>query len=191
LPRPDDYFVEEVKQELLRDERLGDTAEERYYSVFRGGLHIHTTLDPRAQQMALQARNDVLAELAPEGTPTGIIPIAPHPGPGPDEGKERYATGAVVSVEPGTGAVRAMVGGSGFEENKYNVATQGLRSGGSTFKVFVLMALLENGYVPSDSISGSGPCSFTGIPGLEPDPYEVENFDNSRGGTATITSQTL
>src|SRR5690606_10989043 len=66
-----------------------------------------------------------------------------------------------------------------------------LRSGGSTFKVFVLMALLENGYVPSDSVSGSGPCSFTGIPGLNPDPYRVENFGNSGGGGGTITSQTL
>jgi penicillin-binding protein 1A len=187
LPQAQDYFVEEVKQQLLDDERLGATAEERYYSVFRGGLEIHTTLDPRAQSMALQARNDVLAEIAPEGTPTAIVPIADNP----ETGAPRFATGAVVSVEPGTGAVRAMVGGSGFEAEKYNVTTQGLRSGGSTFKVFVLMALLEHGYVPNDSVSGSGPCSFTGIPGLNPDPYRVENFANSGGGGGTILQQTL
>ena len=187
LPQAQDYFVEEVKQQLLDDERLGATAEERYYSVFRGGLEIHTTLDPRAQSMALQARNDVLAEIAPEGTPTAIVPIADNP----ETGEPRFATGAVVSVEPGTGAVRAMVGGSGFEAEKYNVTTQGLRSGGSTFKVFVLMALLEHGYVPNDSVSGSGPCSFTGIPGLHPDPYRVENFANSGGGGGTILQQTL
>ncbi|MET0726980.1 MAG: transglycosylase domain-containing protein [Acidimicrobiales bacterium] len=188
LPTPDDHFVEQVKQQLLRDVRLGETAEERYYAVFRGGLQIHTTLDPRAQAQALQARNDVLAELAPEGTPVGIVPIPPDPQTG---NPNRYATGAVVSIEPNTGAVRAMVGGSDFEADKFNVVTQGLRSGGSTFKVFVLMALLENGYVPNDTVSGSGPCSFTGIPGLDPDPYVVDNFDNSRGGSGTITQQTL
>src|SRR3546814_5831101 len=53
------------------------------------------------------------------------------------------------------------------------------------------MALLENGFVPNDTVSGSGPCRFTGIPGLNPDPYPVENFGNSRGGTGTITQQTL
>jgi penicillin-binding protein 1A len=187
LPPAQDYFVEEVKQQLLDDERLGATPEERYRAVFRGGLQIHTTLDPRAQQMALTARNDVLAEVAPDGAPVGTVPLAKNP----DTGVERYATGAVVSVEPGTGAVRAMVGGSGFEAEKYNVTTQGLRSGGSTFKVFVLMALLEHGYVPSDSVNGSGPCSFTGIPGLSPDPYRVENFANSGGGGGTILQQTL
>ncbi|HEX4866656.1 MAG TPA: transglycosylase domain-containing protein [Acidimicrobiales bacterium] len=187
LPQPDTYFVEEVKQLLLDDVRLGATREEREYAVFRGGLQIHTTLDPRAQSMALQARNDVIAELAPKDAAPATIPLAPNPFTGAD----RFATGAVVSVEPSTGAIRAMVGGSGFEKNKFNVTTQGLRSGGSTFKVFVLMALLEAGYVPNDTVSGSGPCSFTGIPGLNPDPYVVENFDNSRGGSGTITQQTL
>jgi len=187
LPQPDTYFVEEVKQQLLDDVRLGETREEREYAVFRGGLQIHTTLDPRAQLMATVARNDVLAEVAPPGTPTAIVPIAPNP----ETGEPRVATGAVVSVQPGTGAVRAMVGGAGFSDNKFNVTTQGLRSGGSTFKVFVLMALLENGYVPNDSVNGSGPCSFTGIRGLNPDPYKVENFANSGGGRGTITQQTL
>ncbi|MGQ0831206.1 MAG: transglycosylase domain-containing protein [Microthrixaceae bacterium] len=187
LPQADSYFVEEVKQQLLRDPRLGDTADERYYAVFRGGLRIHTTLDPRAQRLATTARDDVLREVAPPGTPTAIVPIAPNP----DTGAARVATGAVVSVEPRSGAIRAMVGGAGFADNQFNVTTQGLRSGGSTFKVFVLLALLENGYVPNDSVNGGGPCSFTGIRGLVPDPYRVENFGNSGGGGGTILQQTL
>ena len=187
LPKKEDYFVEEVKQLLLDDTRLGDTREEREYQVFRGGLKIYTTLDPRAQAQALTARNDVLAEVAPEGTPPGLVPIRA------DEttGAPRNATGAVVSVEPGTGAVRALVGGSGFEQDKFNVATQGLRSGGSTFKIFVLMALLEHGYSPNDTVNGGGPCTFKDIPGMEPNPYTAENFGNSGGGSGTITSQTL
>ena len=187
-PETQDYFVEEVKQALFDDPRLGDTREERQNRVFRGGLRIHTTLDPRAQTMATTARNDVLREIAPEGTPTGLVPLVPDP----VTGTARNATGAVVSVEPGSGAVRAMVGGAGFESEKFNVTTQGAgRSGGSTFKIFVLMALLENGYLPTDSVSGSSPCTFRDIPGMFPDPYRVENFAGSGGGGGTITSQTL
>ncbi|MEQ1787756.1 MAG: transglycosylase domain-containing protein, partial [Acidimicrobiales bacterium] len=186
-PETQDYFVEEVKQALFDDPRLGATREERQNRVFRGGLRIFTTLDPRAQLLATASRNEVLAEVAPEGTPTALVPIAP------DEttGAPRNATGAVVSIEPGTGAVRAMVGGAGFASDKFNVTTQGTRSGGSTFKIFVLMALLENGYTPNDSVNGGGPCTFRDIPGMFPDPYRVENFSNSGGGGGTITSQTL
>src|SRR3546814_1372481 len=60
LPQAEDYFVEEVKQQLLDDVRLGETREEREYAVFRGGLQIHTTLDPIAQIHATVSRNDVL-----------------------------------------------------------------------------------------------------------------------------------
>ncbi len=191
-PTPDTYFVEEVKQQLLDDERLGESRSDREQALFRGGLRIHTTLDPKAQALAETSRNDVLAEVSPEGTAVGTTPIAP------DErtGAPRWATAAVVSVEPGTGAIRAMVGGPSFADAKVNIATgrgvQGVgRSGGSTFKIFVLMALLENGYVPSDSVNGTGPCRFTGIRGLDPDPYDVDNFDNSGGSVGTILEQTL
>jgi membrane peptidoglycan carboxypeptidase len=191
-PESQDYFIEEVKQALFDDPRLGATREERQNRVFRGGLRIYTTLDPRAQLLATGARNDVLAEVSPEGTPAGTTPIGLHPGPGELTGTPISATGVVVSVEPGTGAVRAMVGGAGFASDQYNIATQGVgRSGGSTFKIFVLMALLENGYLPTDSVSGSGPCTFRDIPGMVPDPYTVENFGNSGGGGGTILSQTL
>jgi penicillin-binding protein 1A len=53
------------------------------------------------------------------------------------------------------------------------------------------MALLENGYLPTDSVNGGGPCTFQDIPGMFPDPYRVENFGNSGGGGGTISSQTL
>ena len=178
-PETQDYFVEEVKQALFDDPRLGATREERQNRVFRGGLRIYTTLDPRAQAHGhagsqRRARRDRAGGHAHRRS----CPLAP------DEatGKPRNATGAVVSVEPGTGAVRAMVGGAGFESEKFNVTTQGTgRSGGSTFKVFVLMALLENGYLPTDSVSGSSPCTFRDIPGMFPDPYRVENFGGQRG----------
>jgi penicillin-binding protein 1A len=187
LPEPNSYFVEEVRKQLRDDRRLGDSTAEREALIFRGGLHIYTTLDPKAQALATQARDKVLADVSPPGTPAGTTPIAPDP----DTGAPRSATAAVVSVEPSTGAIRAMVGGSGFSDESFNITTQGVgRSGGSSFKVFVLMALLENGYVPSDSVNGTGPCVFDHIAGLTK-PYEVQNFADSLGALGTITDQTL
>jgi membrane peptidoglycan carboxypeptidase len=187
LPEPNTYFVEEVRKALRDDRRLGDTVAEREKNIFRGGLRIYTTLDPKAQEAATKARDDVLAGVSPAGTPPGLTPIDPDP----ETGAPRTATGVVVSVEPGTGAIRAMVGNSGYEEERLNIATQGIgRSGGSSFKVFVLMALLENGFVPNDTVNGTGPCRFDKLPGLI-EPYEVQNFDGSGGSVGTITEQTL
>jgi penicillin-binding protein 1A len=102
----------------------------------------------------------------------------------------RNFTAALASIEPGTGAVRALVGGPGFDKFKFDIATQKGRPTGSSFKAFVLTAALEAGYVPDDTISGSSPCSFDN-PGGFPDPYKAENFGGSGGGGGTITSQTL
>ncbi|HEX4901702.1 MAG TPA: transglycosylase domain-containing protein [Acidimicrobiales bacterium] len=182
-PPPDDYFVEEVKQALLADPRLGETASDRYDAVFRGGLHIETTLDPKVQQLAEQARNDTLARFALEGQPA-LFRAGRNMA-----GQDAVGTVASASVEPRTGAVRAMIGGPGFaEDQKFNFATQGYRQPGSAFKTFVLLSLLEQGYAPQDTMSGRGPCRFR-VPG-QPEIYEVENFGRSRGSTASIASLT-
>ena len=129
-----DYFTEYVKQQLLNDTRLGDTDSQRYQAVFRGGLSIHTTLNPAYQQMA-------------EESVASILPDT--------DGK---FTAALVSVDPSNGAVRTLVGGSDFGETKFNLVTdtQG-RQTGSSFKPFTLIAALENGLQTNDSILGSAP----------------------------------
>lgn len=183
IPPPDDYFVEEVKQALLADERLGETKTERYDAVFRGGLEIHTTLDLGAQYLATVARNETLAPFAIDGQPALFIAGRNQ------AGQDAIGTIAMASVESTTGAVRSLIGGPGFgDEYKFNLATQGYRQPGSSFKTFVLLELLEQGYAPSDRISGSGPCRFR-IPGVE-EVYEVKNFGNSRGFSGSLTSMT-
>jgi penicillin-binding protein 1A len=95
-----------------------------------------------------------------------------------------------VSVEPGTGAVRAMVGGPGFETAKYNITTQGIgRQPGSSFKPFVLAAALESGISPKSTINGSAPCKLPNKGGT-PDPWEVDNYEGSRGGVMDIATAT-
>jgi penicillin-binding protein 1A len=57
--------------------------------------------------------------------------------------------GAVVSIEPYTGYVRAMVGGYDFVEGGFNHATEAKRQPGSSFKPFIYGAALENGFTPA------------------------------------------
>ncbi len=180
---PDDYFLEEVKQELLNDTRLGETYSDRFNTVFCGGLDVVSTVDLEAQFEAVAARNSIIAPFEDPNVP-GTFPLPAAP-----DGSPQFGTVAITSVEPSTGAVRAMLGGPGFEQYKYNLATQGSRQPGSSFKPFVLLSLLDQGYSPSDTVSGAGPCTFN-IPGVR-EPYKVENFGNSRGSVGTLTSQTL
>ncbi|MCB1261464.1 MAG: hypothetical protein KDB33_13930, partial [Acidimicrobiales bacterium] len=86
---------------------------------------------------------------------------------------------SIVGIENGTGAVRVMVGGPGFENFEYNIATREPgRQTGSSFKTFVLLTALEQGNVPNDYVDGGG--SFPN-PGGTPDPYNIQG----RGGTLT------
>ena len=65
-----------------------------------------------------------------------------------------------MSIDPQTGAVKAMVGGPDFTDSQYNIATHDPgRQPGSTWKVITLAGALANGYSPNDSVDGSAPCS--------------------------------
>jgi penicillin-binding protein 1A len=66
--------------------------------------------------------------------------------------------GALVAMEPGTGLVRAMVGGTDWEKSQFNRATQAVRSPGSTFKLFAYTAAIAYGMRPEDSISNRRRC---------------------------------
>jgi membrane peptidoglycan carboxypeptidase len=160
------YFLEEVKQNLLRLPQLGETAKERQEAIFAGGLRIRTTLDPTAQQQAEAAVRDNL----------------------PDDPRE--FTAALASIEPSTGAVRAMVGGPGFDRLKYNIATTRGRQTGSAFKPFVLAAAIEQGVVPDDWIDGTGPCVFDNAGSVEP-VYVANNFNNDPGRVGDVFGLTL
>ena len=59
------------------------------------------------------------------------------------------AQAALVSLEAETGALRALVGGFSFSQNKFNRATQAQRQPGSSFKPFVYSAAFERGYTPA------------------------------------------
>ena len=87
--------------------------------------------------------------------------------------------GALVTMEPGTGLVRAMVGGTNFEASQFNRATQALRSPGSTFKLFVYLTALKEGMLPEDPILDAPRC-FAG--------YCPRNFGNRYMGTVALST---
>jgi penicillin-binding protein 1A len=163
LPRGNEansYFLEEVKKRLLHDdpavkgdvgEVLGEDDQARYQAVFRGGLRIYTTFDPFMQNRAQVAVNQVIGDL-----PT------------------KQFTAAMVALDNSNGAVLAMVGGPNFQQSKFNLATQGVRQTGSTFKGVTLATALENGYSPRDSVNGSH--LFFPLPG------DDWNLDQDCGG---------
>jgi len=63
------------------------------------------------------------------------------------------AQGAIISLDPQTGAIQALSGGYSFSQNKYNRATQARRQPGSTFKPFLYLSALEKGFSPASVIN--------------------------------------
>jgi penicillin-binding protein 1A len=146
-----EYFLNAVRKELA--EEYGDE------TVYEGGLEIHTTLDPRLQEMANMAVDSI------------VDPEAGDP------------SAALVSVDPATGAVRAMVGGSDFDQVKFNLATQAHRQAGSSFKPFVYAEAIEQGISPETTYISE----HLEVPmGLYEDPYVVDNYDFIERGPITL-----
>lgn len=150
------YFVEFVKQRLLDDPRLGKTPGERFDSLFRGGLSIRTTLDPRLQKVA-----DDAATRLPRGVPEA----------------------AAVLMNPIDGDILAYHGGNDFNQNKFDLVAQSHRQPGSSFKTFALTAALLQHYSPDLIISGHSPCVFQ-ISKF--DKWTVHNFANEQFGSIPL-----
>ena len=128
-------------------------------TVYEGGLEIHTTLDPELQEMANTAVDSI------------VDPEAGDP------------SASLVSVDPATGAVRAMVGGSDFDQVKFNLATQAHRQAGSSFKPFVYAEAIEQGISPETTYVSE----HLEVPmGRYEDPYVVDNYDFIERGPITL-----
>ncbi|HTO89337.1 MAG TPA: PBP1A family penicillin-binding protein [Thermoanaerobaculia bacterium] len=97
--------------------------------------------------------------------------------------QEPREQGAVLILEGSTGAIRAMVGGYDWTHSKFNRATQALRQAGSTFKPFVYLAALEQGYTPADTIF-DGPVSIVYDPRRPP--YQPVNYEKTYSGIVTL-----
>jgi penicillin-binding protein 1A len=153
------YFLEYVQQVL----------EAKYGAdmVFKGGMNVYTTVNPAMQLEAELSLRDGLKAL--EGR-TKHGRVGDHP------------EGAVVTIEPQTGYIKAMVGGYDFFRSEFNRAVQAHRQPGSAFKPFVYIAALEAGFTPATRIDDS-PISFTIGPG---NVWKPENYDRKFRGPTTL-----
>lgn len=128
------YFVRYVREKVIK--MFGSDA------VYKGGLKIYTTLDYNMQKAAETA---VAAAIDPK---KGYIPTINREG-GQIEAQPQVS---VISVDPRNGHIKAMVGGRGDENDRFNRATQAFRQPGSAFKPLVYAAALEVGYTPASVI---------------------------------------
>ena len=87
---------------------------------------------------------------------------------------------ALVSADPRSGAIRALVGGFEFSRNQYNRVTQSLRQPGSSFKPFIYSAALEKGFTASTVINDA-PLTFTAAQ-TGSEPWEPKNYDGKFDG---------
>jgi 1A family penicillin-binding protein len=143
------YFKEQVRRELV--ERFG------WQRVYQGGLRVFTTIDSDLQQAAEKAVEEGLRDIerrsgfkhARRGSPVPVAKAGEKGESAPD-----YLQAALVSMDPATGHVSAMVGGRDFTESRFNRAMQAKRQSGSAFKPFVYATALEAGYTPASVITG-------------------------------------
>jgi len=164
-----EHVVAEVKRQLLNDPQfavLGNTKEERKKKIFGcpsddtscvggGGLSVFITLNLELQEHA----NDVLEVWVPSSKEDSELNEEPLP------------TGVITLINNSTGAIEVMASGIPFEEEQYNLATQGKRNPGSAFKPITLLAALESGaklYSNRDSrspveIDCGYPCAPDGV----------------------------
>jgi penicillin-binding protein 1A len=130
--------------------------------VQAGGMHIYTTLNLKMQAAARKALDANVA------------------------GTDR--SGAIVSIDPRNGEVRAMASTATYGQFKFNLASQGHYAAGSTFKVMVLMTALRKGVNPDTTTYTSMPLKFN-----DPlwGPIDVQTYSHSYIGRANLVKATL
>ena len=136
-------------------------------TVELGGLNVRTTLDLRLQGLATHAVSSVLQ--------TATDPAA-----------------AIVSIDPQTGAVKAMVDylPSGARM-QFNFATQGHRSTGSAFKPITLATALSEGASIYSSFYGPSQLYITDPQCADANgPWDVHNFADEESGTMSLLDAT-
>jgi penicillin-binding protein 1A len=135
------------------------------FRAFSGGLQITTSLDLDLQHAAENA----ISQMLPVGSG---LPSA-----------------SLVAIDNRTGEVRAMVGGTDYTTQPFNLATQGQRQPGSTFKPFTLTAALESGISPG-SVWTSKPKQFVVPHSGGKEFFVVKNYGGEYSGSNTLAGAT-
>jgi penicillin-binding protein 1A len=132
-------------------------------TVRHGGLEVETTIDPDLQRIGLEAMRTAL-------------PYSTDP------------SSALVSIDPRNGQIRAMVSSSRYGQSQFNLAAQGRRQPGSTFKAFVLTTAIKQGIDPYSTYYTSKPLNLD-LPYWGH--WEVHTADEGYQGTVNLKQATV
>jgi penicillin-binding protein 1A len=133
------YFTKYVEQELESGKYLSKK------ELQQGGLTIETTLVPKWQEMAEEVVQSTVRN-----------------------NSRSFSQAALVSLDPRSGAIRAMVGGKDFEKNQFNRVVQAKRQPGSTFKPILYTTAIAGGIRPDKSYVDA--------------PFQVDNYKPKNAG---------
>jgi penicillin-binding protein 1A len=132
-------------------------------TVRKGGLKVYTTINPHYQEAARSAINSTLTS---PGDPAS----------------------AVVATDPRTGYVKAMASSGGYGQSQFNLAAQGSRQPGSSFKTMVLLTALRQGIDPNSTTYSSHPIDLKSTPW---GPIKVATYSDTYGGTMNLVRATV
>lgn len=147
----DEYasFIDYVSQQVAK--KYGDDA------LYKEGLKIYTTMDVDKQHAAVRAMRNL-------------------PNNYTDENGLTQPQAAIVSIDPKTGHILAMVGGRG--QDSFNRASMAVRQPGSAFKPFVYLTALQHDMTP-DTTMNDQPVTYGS--------WSPKNTDGSYSGTMTLS----
>lgn len=152
------YVATQVRSELVDELGISEA------DIDRSGLRIVTTIEQQHQEAAVQAVRDNLPE-EPDDLHVGLV-----------------------ATRPGDGAITAMYGGADYGEQQLNTVTDAHLQAGSLFKVFTLIAAVQDGISTESVFAGPSPMEFT-LEGQE-EPYEVRNFRDGQFGRIDLREAT-
>ena len=195
------YFNEHIRKELEKiDKDLG-------VNIYRDGLRIHTTIDPKIQKILENSfqenmldnqkvlnnefiNNPWRLKKVIEGTDYSsdeVLEILKNNETIPRELRDKLLVqGAMVAIDPSNGNILGMIGGRQEEEyidlHGFNRATQAKRQPGSIFKPFIYMSALEEGFTPSTQLLNQPLVVFID----DTTKWNPQNHDGSTGLLTTL-----
>ncbi|HWW52757.1 MAG TPA: transglycosylase domain-containing protein [Acidimicrobiales bacterium] len=155
------YFLSYVQGEVMSNPAFGGSPESRAKQLFTGGYTVQTTFDRKAFEAAVAAAHSRL-------------------------GKPGDPTTAIASVQPGDGAIHVLFGGLDTTQ-QFDIASQGRRQPGSSFKPFVYLSALREGIDPRSTLDSSSPQTLH----YQGQTFTVVNYEGEGGGGAMSIDDAL
>jgi penicillin-binding protein 1A len=154
------YVLDYVKSELIKEYGIN--------KVQRGGMRVYTTIDLNKQKEARAAIANTMGNVGPSS--------------------------AIVTIDPKNGDIVAMASSQTYGRSKgkstFNLAAQGHRQPGSSFKIMALMTALREGVNPSSTTYVSRSPTKIDSPACGA-PFEIKTYGGDSGGSMNLVRATL